>query len=142
LFFIFFYKNFFRFKIAKVKEVHKLPDFVNLTSHNGSPPTIGYQASNKQTNNSHLNYYYLNTDGQQAIKRILCVYEYNYPHVTFNPALVSISSLLLHYMQEHEVFAALCAISSTKKHLTESRLSWETNCSVFIRLLKSYCVII
>jgi hypothetical protein len=119
-----------------------LPDFVHFTSNYDSPSTIGYQANNKQSNNNHLNFYYLNNAGQQAIKRILCVYEYNYPHVTFNPALVSISSLLLHYMQEHEVFAALCMISSTKKHLTESRLSWETNCSVFIRLLKSYCVII
>lgn len=87
-----------------------------------------------------MNYYFLNSKGKQAIKRILCVYEYHYPQVTFNPGLVSISSLLLHYMQEHEVFAALCFMSSTKEHLIESKASWDTTCSVFTRLLKNYCV--
>ena len=44
-------------------------------------------------------------------------------------------------MKEHEVFAALCFMSSSKDHLIESKSSWEMTCSVFIRLLKNYCVI-
>ena len=92
------------------------------------------------TVSTHLNYYYLNEKGKQAIKRILCVYELNYPHVVFNPGLVSISSILLHYMQEHEVFAALCYMTATKEHFIESKANWDATCYVFARLLKNFCV--
>ena len=105
-----------------------------------SPKLNSDAGTYQQSNNNHLNYYFLNNKGKQAIKRILCVYEYHYPQVTFSPGLVSISSILLHYMQEHEVFAALCFMSSSKDHLIESKSSWETTCSVFTRLLKNYCV--
>lgn len=104
-----------------------LPDFINMSSKQDS-------------SNNHMNYYFLNSKGKQAIKRILCVYEYHFPQVTFNPGLLSISSLLLHYMQEHEVFASLCYMSSTKEHLIESKNCWDTTCSVFTKLLKNYCV--
>ena len=118
-----------------------MPDFVNNSLIMNSSVSSANSSNNLSSNyNNHLNYYYLNENGKQAIKRILCVYEYNHPHVTFSPALVSISSILLHYMQEHEVFAALCFMSSTKDHLIESKSSWDTSCSVFIRLLKNYCV--
>ncbi len=118
-----------------------MPDFVNNSFIMNSSVSSANSSTNLTSNYSnHLNYYYLNENGRQAIKRILCVYEYNYPHVTFSPALVSISSILLHYMQEHEVFAALCFMSSTKDHLIESKTSWDISCSVFIRLLKNYCV--
>lgn len=98
------------------------------------------ETSSDGSNSNHLNYYFLNVNGRQAIKRILCVYEYHYPHVTYNPGLLSICSLLLHYMQEHEVFSALCFMSSSKEHFIESKAAWDTACSVFIRLAKSYCV--
>jgi hypothetical protein len=103
-----------------------LPDFANIPSSTQAQQT------------SHQNYYYLNSEGKQAIKRILCVYEYHNPQVTFCPGLVSISSILLHFMKEHEVFGALCLMSSTKEHLIESKSSWDATCSVFSRLLKNY----
>lgn len=93
-----------------------------------------------QHHRAHLNYYFLNMKGREAVKRILCVYEYHYPQVTYNPLLVSIASILLHYMQEHEVFSALCVMSSSKDHFLESKSSWETSTAVFIKLLKTYCV--
>ena len=147
---------------GKLRDIDfSLPDFVNInektsstnllsaTSLNhqnqlGSSPTSHHHSapsspSTNHLNHNHLNYHFLNTKGKQAIKRILCVYEYHYPQVTYNPGLISISSLLLHYMQEHEVFAALCFMSSTKEHLIDSKASWDTACSVFTRLLKSYC---
>lgn len=118
-----------------------MPDFVSNSFIMNSSVSSGNSSNNLSNNYSnHLNFYYLNENGKQAIKRILCVYEYHYPHVTFSPALVSISSVLLHYMQEHEVFAALCFMSSTKDHLIESKSSWDISCSVFVRLLKNYCV--
>lgn len=104
-----------------------LPDFVNMNTR-------------QENSSDHMNYYFLNNKGKQAIKRILCVYEYHFPQVTFNPGLLSISSLLLHYMQEHEVFASLCYMSSSKEHLIESKTCWDTTCSVFTKLLKNYCV--
>lgn len=113
----------------------------NSNTMNNNTSSTNYSNNNNQNNNNnHINYYYLNDKGKQAVKRILCVYEYNFPQVTFNPGLVSISSILLHFMQEHEVFAALCYMSSTKEHLIESRSSWETTCSVFTRLVKTYAV--
>jgi hypothetical protein len=102
--------------------------------------TLSTSSISSGTGGHHLNYYYLNAHGKQAIKRILCVYEYHNPHVTYNPGLISITSLLLHYMQEHEVFSALCFMSSTKEHLIDSKASWDTACLVFTRLLKVYCV--
>ena len=110
------------------------------SNNNNTLSSINSPSTHHSSSVSHMNYYYLNAKGKQAIKRILCVYEYHYPQVTYNPGLVSVSSLLLHYMQEHEVFAALCFMSSTKEHLIESKASWDTACSVFTRLLKSYCV--
>lgn len=104
-----------------------LPDFVNMSTK-------------KENSNVHMNYYFLNNKGKQAIKRILCVYEYHFPHVTFSPGLLSISSLLLHYMQEHEVFASLCYMSTTKEHLIETKNCWENTCSVYCKLVKNYCV--
>jgi hypothetical protein len=121
--------------INKVRDIEvSMPDFVNAHSmlNNSLVSGVG-------THPSHMNYYYLNAGGKQIVKRILCMYEYHYPHVTYSPGLVSITSLLLHYMAEHEVFAALCLMSSSKEHLIESKSAWELNCSVFIRLLKNYC---
>lgn len=92
------------------------------------------------THRGHLNYYFLNTKGREAVKRVLCVYEYHYPQVTYNPLMVSVTSILLHYMQEHEVFAALCVMSASKDHFLESKSSWETSTAVFVKLLKTYCV--
>ncbi|RNA23566.1 TBC1 domain family member 24 isoform X1 [Brachionus plicatilis] len=114
---------------GKMREIDiSLPDFVNMNTR-------------QENSSDHMNYYFLNNKGKQAIKRILCVYEYHFPQVTFNPGLLSISSLLLHYMQEHEVFASLCYMSSSKEHLIESKTCWDTTCSVFTKLLKNYCVI-
>ena len=119
-----------------------LPQQHQQSHHHGQ----GQQSSSVSSTTSahqqqqHINYHYLNAKGKQAVRRILCVYEYHYPQVTYNPGLISISSLLLHYMQEHEVFAALCSMSATKEHLIDSKAGWDTACSVFTRLLKSYCV--
>ncbi len=116
------------------------PAHLNIQNNHQTLSTSSLSTSASAAGGSHLNYYYLNAKGKQAIKRILCVYEYHYPQVTYNPGLISISSLLLHYMQEHEVFSALCFMSSTKEHLIDSKASWDTACLVFTRLLKVYCV--
>jgi hypothetical protein len=89
---------------------------------------------------NHFNYYYLNESGKDAVKRILCVYAYRYPDITYSPGLVSICSLLLHYLQEHEVYAAISHLFASKDFLVATRSSWETNCLVFVKLLKYYSV--
>ena len=124
-----------------------LPEFVSPDghthhqSHTNLNNTTTNSTSSTISSKSHLNYYFLNMKGREAVKRVLCVYEYHYPQVTYNPLLVSVASILLHYMQEHEVFAALCVMSSSKDHFLESKSSWETSTAVFIKLLKTYCVI-
>jgi hypothetical protein len=90
----------------------------------------------------HLNYYFLNEKGREAVKRILCVYEYEHPQITFNPGILSVASILLHYMAEFEVFEALCYLTSTKNHFIESKSAWHTTNLVFTNLVKKYCVII
>ena len=88
----------------------------------------------------HSNFYYLNSTGKFRVKRLLSVYAYNYPDLTFSPMIISISSLLLHYMQEHEVYASICYLFSKKDHLVETKLSWDANCLVFNKLLKLHGV--
>ncbi len=58
--------------------------------------------------------------------------------MSFSPGIVSITSLLLHYMQEHEAFSILCILSSSKEHLIETKANWETSCLVFKKLMKAY----
>lgn len=123
-----------------------LPEFVlyNDTQTEANETKTPQSSSSSTTSlsnaSSHLNYYFLNSEGKEAIKRILCVFEYLFPHVTYSPGLVSLSSILLHYMKEHEVFSALCYLSSTKDHLIETKINWDMACSVFIKLIKIYCV--
>lgn len=88
----------------------------------------------------HVNYYYLNNNGKLAVKRILCVYAHRYPDVTYCPAIISICSLLLHYMQEYQVYTSICCMFAKKDYLIETKSSWETNCLVFNKLFKAYCV--
>lgn len=117
-----------------------LPEFVYSNNPNTTALSIESMGSTSSSSNpNHLNYYNLNHEGRQAIKRILCVFEYQYPQVTYSPGIVSITSLLAHYMEEHEVYQALVHMSSTKEHLIESKSSWDVTSSVFIRLLKNYC---
>lgn len=84
------------------------------------------------------NYYFLNDQGQEAIKRILSVFEYKYPEITFCPGIVSIASLLLHYMQEYEVLKILSILYATKDHLMLTRINWNNSCLVFKKLMQKY----
>lgn len=93
--------------------------------------------SRSNANTTH-NYYFLNEQGKDAINRILCVFEYKYPDITFCPGIVSIASLLLHYMREHEVARILCILYSTKDHLMLTRINWNSSCSVFKKLMQKH----
>jgi hypothetical protein len=88
----------------------------------------------------HSNFYYLNSKGKFKVKRILFIYSYNYPDVTFSPAIISISSLFLHYMQEHEAYQAICILFNKKDYLVETQISWKANCLVFNKLMKTFFV--
>ena len=89
---------------------------------------------------SHSNFYFLNSTGRFRVKRLLCVYAYHYPDVTYSPTIISVTSLLLHYMHEHEVYMAICNLLRKKDHLVETKMSWDANGLVFSRLLKIHCV--
>lgn len=93
-----------------------------------------------QNEYNHFNYYYLNQLGKEAVTRIICVYAYRYPDITYSPSLVSICSLLLHYMNEYEVYVAIGNLFAMKDYLVETRSSWDINKMVFIRLLRSFSV--
>ena len=88
----------------------------------------------------HSNFYFLNSTGKFKVKRLLFIYAYNYPDVTFSPAIISISSLFLHYMEEHEVYQVICSLFNRKDYLVETQMSWKANCLVFNKLMKIFCV--
>ena len=90
--------------------------------------------------NDYSNFYYLNSTGRFKVKRILCVYGYHYPDVTFSPTIISVTSLLLHYMQEHEAYMAVCNLFIKRDYLVETKISSEASCLVFNKLLKIFCV--
>lgn len=83
-----------------------------------------------------LNYYYLNIVGRRRVKQILCALEYHYPEITFCPIMLSICSLLLHYMTEEETFHLLTVLYKSNDHLLLTKKSWKSSSLILKKLLK------
>ena len=140
--FISFFKNiypyFFQYKMVLRSKVLKIIWlFIQILERFIKVNLPHFSRSNANTTH---NYYFLNEQGKDAINRILCVFEYKYPDITFCPGIVSIASLLLHYMREHEVARILCILYSTKDHLMLTRINWNSSCSVFKKLMQKHFV--
>ena len=54
-----------------------------------------------------LDTYHLNTDGCQAVKKMMHVVAKLHPEVSYAPMLCSMTSLLLHYYGEEKVRGAM-----------------------------------
>jgi hypothetical protein len=89
--------------------------------------------------------YYITPAGQKALQRLLWVFQEFVPQVKFCPVLPSLCSLMLAFMPEDEVFAAIAflvklSIKATPKdqiswHLPLTDLMWEQLAAVFTESL-------
>lgn len=86
----------------------------------------------------HLVYYYLNSEGKSAVKRILNVLASAHPDITFAPLLLPLVSLFLHYMSEAECYACLLAVVESKNKITQTDIHWTTTNHVFRRIAQKY----
>lgn len=85
-------------------------------------------------------YHLTESKGCLSLQRILYTFALHHPDLTFCPALEPLSSLLLHYFNEHEVLYLINRLLIKHWLFGETRLQWEANCNVFKRLLKMYYV--
>ena len=85
-------------------------------------------------------YHLTEPTGRGILQRILYTFALNHPDLTYCPALVPFSSLLLHYFSEHEVLFLINRLLIKHWLCGETRLQWEANCNVFKKLLKIYYV--
>lgn len=85
-------------------------------------------------------YHLTDTSGCLLLQRILFTFTLNHPDLTYCPALQPLSSLLLHYFNEHEVLYLINRLLMKHWLCGETRLQWEANGIVFQKLLKMFYV--
>lgn len=88
---------------------------------------------------SHMPYYYLNRRGQHAVLRILSVFAYYHPDVTWAPLLAPIVSLFLHYMTEIDAYECLLILTSNSyKIITQTEIQYQSLTLAFRSLLRKH----
>lgn len=89
---------------------------------------------------THIPYYYLNRRGQQAALRILSIFAYYHPDVTWAPLLAPITSLFLHYMTEIDAYESLLILTSNNyKIITQTEIQYQSLALAFRVLLRKHC---
>ncbi|CAF0775621.1 unnamed protein product [Rotaria sp. Silwood1] len=83
-------------------------------------------------------YHLTESRGCLLLQHILFTFALHHPDLTYCPALEPLSSLLLHYFNEHEVLYLINRLLIKHWLCGETRLQWEANCNVFKKLLKIY----
>ena len=88
----------------------------------------------------HLPYYHLNRQGQHAVIRILSVFAYYHPDITWAPLLAPITALFLHYMTEIDAYESLLIITSNSyKMITQTEIQYQSLTLAFRTLLRRHC---
>ncbi|CAF0949458.1 unnamed protein product [Adineta ricciae] len=89
---------------------------------------------------NHLPYYHLNRRGQHAVTRILCVFAYYHPDITWAPLLAPMTALFLHYMTEIDAYESLLILSSTDyKIITQTEIQFQSFTLSFRSILRRHC---
>lgn len=84
-------------------------------------------------------HYYLNEEGQQCAKRIVCILGYMCPDITYSPSILALTSLFLHYMPEDEAYNCIYGLVHSKAgHISQTKMSYEAGCLVLRDLAKKY----
>jgi hypothetical protein len=89
---------------------------------------------------NHLPNYNLNRKGQHARTRILSVFAYYHPDVSWAPLLAPITALFLHYMTEIDAYECLLIITSNNyKLITQTEIQYQSLILSFRSLLRRHC---
>ena len=89
---------------------------------------------------NHLPYYHLNRTGQHAVMRILSVFAYYHPDITWAPLLAPITALFLHYMTEIDAYESLLILTSNDyKIITQTEIQYQSLTFAFRALLRRHC---
>ncbi|CAF1450498.1 unnamed protein product [Rotaria sordida] len=89
---------------------------------------------------NHLPHYHLNRRGQHAITRILSVFAYYHPDITWAPLLAPMTALFLHYMTEIDAYESLLILTSSDyKIITQTEIQYQSLSLAFRTLLRRHC---
>jgi hypothetical protein len=89
---------------------------------------------------NHLPHYHLNRRGQHAVTRILSVFAYYHPDITWAPLLGPITALFLHYMTEIDAYESLLILTSNDyKIITQTEIQYQSLTLAFRILLRRHC---
>ncbi|CAF4030030.1 unnamed protein product, partial [Adineta steineri] len=89
---------------------------------------------------NHLPHYHLNRRGQHAVTRILSVFAYYHPDITWAPLLGPITAIFLHYMTEIDAYESLLILTSSDyKIITQTELQFQSLILAFRKLLRRHC---
>ena len=89
---------------------------------------------------NHLPHYHLNRRGQHAVTRILSVFAYYHPDITWAPLLGPLTALFLHYMTEIDAYESLLILTSTDyKVITQTEIQFQSLSLAFRILLRRHC---
>ncbi|CAF0876348.1 unnamed protein product [Adineta ricciae] len=88
---------------------------------------------------NHLPNYHLNRKGQHARTRILSVFAYYHPDVTWAPLLAPIAALYLHYMTEIDAYESLLILTSKNYNIiTQTEIQYQSLMCAFRSLLRRH----
>ena len=89
---------------------------------------------------NHLPNYNLNRKGQQARTRIVSVFAYYHPDITWAPLLAPITALFLHYMTEIDAYKSLLTLTSNDyKIITQTEIKYHSLTLAFRSLFRRHC---
>ena len=84
--------------------------------------------------------YHLNGRGQHAVTRILGVFAYYHPDITWAPLLAPLTALFLHYMTEIDAYESLLILTSSDcKIITQTEIQYQSLTLAFRKLLRVHC---
>jgi hypothetical protein len=88
---------------------------------------------------NHLPNYNLNRKGQHARTRILSVFAYYHPDVTWAPLLAPLAALFLHYMCEVDAYESLLILTSSNYNIiTQTEIQYQSLTHAFRSLLRRH----
>jgi hypothetical protein len=89
---------------------------------------------------NHLPHYHLNRRGQHAVTRILSIFAYYHPDITWAPLLAPITALFLHYMTEIDAYESLLILTSNDyKIISQTEMQYQSITLAFRTLLRRHC---
>ncbi|CAF4602161.1 unnamed protein product, partial [Rotaria sp. Silwood1] len=89
---------------------------------------------------NHLPHYHLNRRGQHAVTRILSVFAYYHPDITWAPLLAPMTALFLHYMTEIDAYESLLILTSNDyKIITQTEIQYQSLSLAFRSILRRRC---